>query len=79
MAAQPVDTDDKPWTHHRARVAALARNGHGADDPAVIDARRDLRAERLADHIRRVVDAAPPLTAEQRDRLAFLIRGGEAA
>lgn len=29
----------------------------------------------MADVIRRVVDAAPPLTAEQRDRLAVLLRG----
>ena len=33
------------------------------------------RVERLEDHVRRVVEAAPPLTAEQRDRLALLLRG----
>lgn len=71
-------TTEKSWTHHRARLAALSR-GRRPDDPEVTSARRDLETERLADHIRRVVDAAPPLTAEQRDRLAFLIRGGEAA
>ncbi len=31
--------------------------------------------ERLAEHIRRIVDRAPILTAEQRDRLAVLLRG----
>ncbi len=31
-------------------------------------------AERLADCIRETVDAAPPLTAEQRDKLALLLR-----
>jgi hypothetical protein len=31
------------------------------------------RAEQLEDHIRRIVEAAPPLTAEQRDRLALLL------
>ena len=36
------------------------------------------RAEQLEDHIRRVVEAAPPLTAEQRDRLALLLRGSRA-
>ena len=25
-------------------------------------------------HVQRIVDAAPPLTAEQRDRLALLLR-----
>lgn len=29
----------------------------------------------LEDYIRRTVDAAPPLTPEQRDRLAILLRG----
>lgn len=33
-------------------------------------------AERLAEHIRRIVDEAPPLSPEQRDRLATLLRGG---
>ncbi|MGE9806927.1 hypothetical protein [Janibacter sp. G1551] len=37
---------------------------------------RDLAAARIADYIKRVVDAAPPLTPEQRDRLAVLLRGG---
>ncbi len=31
------------------------------------------RVEQLEDHIHRVVEAAPPLTAEQRDRLALLL------
>jgi hypothetical protein len=36
--------------------------------------------ERLAvdDYVRRLVDAAPPLTAEQRDRLAVILRGDAA-
>ncbi len=32
------------------------------------------RAEALAEHVRKVVDAFPPLTAGQRDRLAVLLR-----
>ena len=32
----------------------------------------------IQDYISRVVDAAPPLTAEQRDRLALLLNGGSA-
>lgn len=61
------------WTNERGRVAALSRS-RTPDDPDLIAARRNLRAERLADYITRVVDAAPPLTAEQRDRLALLLR-----
>jgi len=63
------------WTSERARVASLTRSRE-ASDPDLLDARRNLRAARLADYIRRTVDTAPPLTADQRDRLAVLLRGG---
>ncbi len=42
---------------------------------AIADARRDLATAKIADYITRVVDAAPPLSTEQRDRLALLLRG----
>ena len=61
---------------HRARIAALTRS-RPADDPELIAARRDHAASRLEDHILHTLAAAPPLTPEQRDRLAYLIRGGE--
>lgn len=35
-----------------------------------------LATEKLAAYIKRVVDAAPPLTREQRDMLASLLEGG---
>jgi hypothetical protein len=38
----------------------------------------EIRTERLAEYIRRTVDVAPPLTAEQRDQLALLLRGAAA-
>lgn len=60
---------------HRARIAALSRDRQ-ADDPDLLDARRDLRASRLAEHIQRAVSAAPPLTDTQRHRLAELLRSG---
>ncbi|HLM20881.1 MAG TPA: hypothetical protein VK390_05065 [Propionibacteriaceae bacterium] len=59
----------------RARHNALKRY-RDADDPAIADARRDLRAAKLEDHIRQVVDQAPPLTPEQAERLAALLHGG---
>jgi hypothetical protein len=43
----------------------------GNDTDRLTD-RRELRA--AEDYVRRLVDAAPPLTAEQRDRLAVLLR-----
>lgn len=61
------------WTQQRARVAGLSRD-RAPDDPDLLAAKRDLRATRLEDHIRQVVDAAPPLTEEQRERLAALFR-----
>lgn len=66
------------FNHHRGRVAALSRS-RTADDPELVDARQNMRAERLADYIKRTVDAAPPLTNAQRDRLALLLKGGGAA
>ena len=65
------------WQAERARVASLTRS-RKPDDPDLVAARRDLRAERLALYIRKAVDAAPPLTDEQRDRLAGLLRAGVA-
>ena len=41
---------------------------------AVVDARRELTADKLADYIERTVAAAPPLTGEQRARLAQLFQ-----
>ncbi|MBO1751714.1 hypothetical protein J4G33_07860 [Actinotalea sp. BY-33] len=65
------------WTQERARVASLSRS-RTPDDPDLVGARRNLKAARLEEYIRRTVDAAPPLTPEQRDRLAVLLRGGAA-
>ena len=60
------------WTNERARIASLSRS-RDPDDPALVDARRNLRYERLADHIARVVAEAPPLTGDQRRKLAALL------
>lgn len=62
----------------RARLASHASRCD-ADDEKVVESRRDFKAARLADYIRAVVDEAPPLTPEQRSRLAVLLRGGDAA
>ncbi|MDX2657874.1 hypothetical protein PV736_02200 [Streptomyces scabiei] len=58
--------------HHRARVASLARHRQD-DDPELANARRELATENLAAHIKRVVDAAPPLNSEQLERLRALL------
>ena len=57
----------------RARVAALRR--HRPNDPKTDELAAEFKADRLSQYIKRVVDSAPPLTAQQRDRLALLLRG----
>lgn len=66
------------WTHERARIASLTRSRQ-ADDPELVEARRNLKAARLEDHIAKVVDEAPALSSEQRVRIAALLRTGDAA
>lgn len=60
-------------THRRARLAGLTKN-RPAGDPDIDDARRDLKATRAEEYIRRLVDEAPPLTPDQRNRLAAILR-----
>jgi hypothetical protein len=50
----------------RARVAALCR--HRPNDPKTHELATAFKAERLAQHICRVVDSAPPLSQAQKDR-----------
>jgi hypothetical protein len=51
-------------------IAATERHHPNADTSEL---RRDLRAASLAEHIRKVVDSAPPLSDQQRARLAALL------
>lgn len=67
-----------PATRSARATLAVRTRDHGPDASATIQARRALDVEALADHINAVVDAAPPLSAAQRDRLAVLLRGGSA-
>jgi hypothetical protein len=70
-----MPTPDSPSIYaRRARVASLSRS-RAVDDPDYVDARRDLAAANLEQYIERVVAEAPPLTAEQRDKLAAILRG----
>lgn len=56
----------------RARLAARTRH-LPADSPAIIDARRELATESLAEYIASKIANAPPLTAEQVERLRGLL------
>lgn len=55
----------------RARHAAPGLHATAA----VAEARRELEVAELEAYIQRVVDEAPTLSSEQRDRLAVLLRG----
>lgn len=57
----------------RARYAATRRH-HPKDTATAHRLLRELRESQAADYIREVVDAAPPLTDDQRHRLALLLR-----
>ncbi len=60
----------------RAKKAAATR--HHPDKPErIAQLGQELKAAKAADYIQRVVDGAPPLTADQRNQLAvLLLRGG---
>ena len=66
-----------PIRRARGEVGAAVR--HHSDKPDVVeDARRTLKIAKAEEYVRRLVDDAPLLTDEQRDRLAVLIRGSAA-
>lgn len=54
----------------RARLAGTVKHHPDAD---VTHLRRELKAAKLEQAIRAAVDAAPPLTDDQRSRLAGLL------
>lgn len=70
----PRTTDD--LASQRAAIARATRSG---DLPEADRLRTEYRTAKIEDYIRRTVDEAPPLTDEQRRRLARLLLGGEVA
>lgn len=61
--------------HYKGKVGALSRSRDDAD-PELIEARRNLKAERLAEHVEKAVTTGPALTPEQRQRIAGILQGG---
>ena len=64
------------WTHTRSRIAHAKRTDPNAD---VTDLRGQLKAERAEAYIEQILADWPPLSDEQRTRLAELlapVRGG---
>lgn len=58
------------WTETRSKIALAHRKDPNAD---TTELRRKMREERAAEYIKKLVDEAPPLTADQRARLAELL------
>jgi hypothetical protein len=56
----------------RARVAGL-RTRRPADDPAVVDAKRELLAAKAQAYIERLLADTPPLSHEDRAHLSRLL------
>lgn len=79
----PVYVPPKALKDGRASLARAERKAQRSGDPSDREAAQRTRAEyaelKLAEYIKRAVAAWPPLTNEQRDRLALLLRGGGAA
>ncbi|MBM0233371.1 hypothetical protein JNW91_16815 [Micromonospora sp. STR1_7] len=73
--SKPDTTTPSP-RHFRAVKANAVRYG---DQAAAERADRELRAAKLERAIRTAVDAAPPLTDEQRARLAGLLAPPQAS
>ncbi|MGW4581950.1 hypothetical protein ACWELP_24975 [Rhodococcus aetherivorans] len=63
----------------RKLVATLGATRRHHPDADTTDIRRELAASTIEDHVRAVVAQAPPLTDEQRERIAALLRAGGAA
>ncbi|MFD7075243.1 hypothetical protein ACFV9G_13635 [Nocardioides sp. NPDC059952] len=57
------------WKRTRSKLANIKKRDPDAD---VTELRQQLKTERMAAYIREMVDAMPPLTDEQRARLAAL-------
>jgi hypothetical protein len=63
-----------------AKGRYLAANRyHPNDRERIDDAGRELAAAKIEEYVERVVAQAPPLTPEERDRIALALRGGESA
>lgn len=79
----PTRTTQAQRTARAHLAQAAARAGREPNNPAAAksldDARRDYKGTAAEVYVRRLVDDAPTLTAEQRDRLAGILRTGTGA
>lgn len=71
MTAPAIDATDSPGSLPPARKQPVrtAQGPPSITDPATLER----AATMLTEHVRTVVDSFPPLTPEQRDRIATLL------
>ena len=72
----PAHAQGISWTKARSRLANTIK-ADPANVEAIAEARRNLKAARLADYIRKAVAAEPSLTTKLADELASLLHGGQ--
>ncbi|MFH5825000.1 hypothetical protein [Georgenia sp. AZ-5] len=58
--------------HHRAKLGVAIRTG--APQAVQDNIRREMHAAMLEDHVRKILALTPPLTPEQRERIASLLK-----
>jgi hypothetical protein len=63
------------WTKVRSELATKSKI-LPPDHPKLTELRRNLRALRLEEHVAKVLAAWPPLSTEQLDRIAGLLKAG---
>jgi hypothetical protein len=64
---------EETWTHARSALA-LTIQKYGRDSPQAVEARANFKARRLGHYIEETLASAPPLSDEQRNALAELLR-----
>ncbi|MCP9272780.1 hypothetical protein [Mycolicibacterium arenosum] len=67
------------WQQERARIAGFSsRPNRPPDDPELVEARRNMRALKLEDDVRKVLAGEPALSPEQCQRIADVLTAGGA-
>ena len=61
------------WMHKRGKLARLSRD-LPADHPDIVALRTELKLDRAAEYLTDLLSGTPPLSDEQRTRLAELLK-----
>jgi hypothetical protein len=64
-----------PTYQLRARIAGLSRD-RAAKDPELLDARAQLAVQNIINFVTKILEKAPPISAEQRQRITALFEAG---